>query len=34
MSAIEAWLAAYTPQALDTLQAFCRIESVSTDPAY
>ncbi|MEO5614964.1 MAG: M20/M25/M40 family metallo-hydrolase [Cypionkella sp.] len=34
MSAIEDWLAAYNPKALDTLKAFCRIESVSTDPAY
>jgi acetylornithine deacetylase/succinyl-diaminopimelate desuccinylase-like protein len=34
MSAIEEWLAAYTPQALKTLTRFCQIESVSTDPAY
>lgn len=34
MSAVEDWLEAYTPQALETLKAFCRIESVSTDPAY
>jgi acetylornithine deacetylase/succinyl-diaminopimelate desuccinylase-like protein len=34
MSATEEWLAAYTPQALETLTRFCRIESVSTDPAY
>ena len=34
MSAVEDWLADYTPQALETLKAFCRIESVSTDPAY
>lgn len=34
MSEIEAWLAAYESKALETLKAFCRIESVSTDPAY
>ena len=34
MSVLEDWLADYTPQALDTLKAFCRIKSVSTDPAY
>lgn len=34
MTDVEAWLAAHEPEALDTLMAFCRIESVSTDPAY
>ena len=34
MSDIEAWLAAHEAEALETLKAFCRIESVSTDPAY
>ncbi len=32
MSDIEAWLAAQEAQSLETLKAFCRIESVSTDP--
>ena len=34
MSDVEAWLAAHDADALETLKAFCRIESVSTDPAY
>lgn len=34
MSDVEAWLAAHEAEALETLKAFCRIESVSTDPAY
>ena len=34
MSDVEAWLAAHEAEALNTLKAFCRIESVSTDPAY
>ena len=34
MNDVEAWLAAYEADALETLKAFCRIESVSTDPAY
>ena len=31
---VEDWLAGHAAQALDTLRAFCRIPSVSTDPAY
>ncbi len=31
---VEAWLAANTDTALQTLEAFCRIPSVSTDPAF
>ncbi|MGV8985212.1 MAG: dipeptidase [Cypionkella sp.] len=34
MSAVEDWLLAHEPQALETLIEFCRIPSVSTDPAY
>lgn len=34
MNAIEDWLLAHEPQAQDTLIQFCRIPSVSTDPAY
>ncbi len=34
MSAVEDWLAAHEAQALETLIQFCRIPSVSTDPAY
>ena len=34
MSDVEAWLAAHEAEAVETLKAFCRIESVSTDPAY
>ncbi|MBI1170442.1 dipeptidase [bacterium] len=34
MSAVEAWLAAHEAEALETLKQFCRIPSVSTDPAY
>ena len=34
MSMVEAWLAAHEPQALETLIQFCRIPSVSTDPAF
>ena len=34
MKAVEDWLAAHQPQALETLMQFCRIPSVSTDPAF
>ncbi len=34
MSAVEDWLATHQAQALETLIQFCRIPSVSTDPAY
>ena len=34
MSAVEDWLLAHEPQAIKTLFQFCRIPSVSTDPAY
>jgi acetylornithine deacetylase/succinyl-diaminopimelate desuccinylase-like protein len=34
MSTVEDYLAAHTADALDDLKAFCRIPSVSTDPAY
>ena len=34
MSAVEAWLAAHSAEALEDLKAFCRIPSVSTDPVY
>ena len=34
MSAVEDWLLAHEPQALETLIQFCRIPSVSTDPAF
>ena len=34
MSAVEDWLSAHEAEALETLKAFCRIPSVSTDPAY
>jgi acetylornithine deacetylase/succinyl-diaminopimelate desuccinylase-like protein len=34
MSAVEAYLAAHSADALEDLKAFCRIPSVSTDPAY
>ena len=34
MSAVEDWLLSHEPQALQTLIQFCRIPSVSTDPAY
>ncbi len=34
MSAVEAYLAAHAGAALEELKAFCRIPSVSTDPAY
>ena len=34
MNAVEDWLAAHEPVALDTLIRFCRIPSVSTDPAF
>ena len=34
MSAVEDWLLAHEPDALETLFQFCRIPSVSTDPAY
>ena len=34
MSAVEDWLAAHDVQSLETLVQFCRIPSVSTDPAY
>lgn len=34
MSDVEAWLATHEADALETLKAFCRIESISTDPAY
>lgn len=34
MSAVEDWLAAHQAEAIETLKAFCRIPSVSTDPAY
>ncbi len=34
MNAVENWLAAHEDESLQTLKAFCRIPSVSTDPAY
>lgn len=34
MSAVEAYLATHAGEALEGLKAFCRIPSVSTDPAY
>ena len=34
MSAVEAYLVAHADEALEDLKAFCRIPSVSTDPAY
>lgn len=34
MSEVEAWLLAHEPDAIETLTQFCRIPSVSTDPAY
>ncbi|MEZ5777017.1 MAG: dipeptidase [Paracoccaceae bacterium] len=34
MSVVEDWLAAHEAEAIETLKAFCRIPSVSTDPAY
>ena len=34
MSAVEAYLAAHDEEALEDLKAFCRIASVSTDPAF
>ena len=34
MSAVEAYLAAHADDALQDLKAFCRIPSVSTDPAF
>lgn len=34
MSDVECWLAAHEAEAVETLKAFCRIPSVSTDPAY
>lgn len=34
MSAVEDYLGAHSTEALDDLKAFCRIPSVSTDPAY
>ena len=34
MSVVEGWLAAHEGEAVATLTAFCRIPSVSTDPAY
>lgn len=34
MSAVEDWLAAHEAEAVETLAAFARIPSVSTDPAY
>lgn len=34
MSAIENWLTSHETEAVETLKAFCRIPSVSTDPAY
>ena len=34
MSDVERWLAAHEAEAVETLKAFCRIPSVSTDPAY
>ena len=33
MSGVEAWLKAHEAEAVETLKAFCRIPSVSTDPA-
>lgn len=34
MSAVEAWLEAHQAEAIGTLEAFCRIPSISTDPAF
>ena len=34
MTAVEDWLAAHEAAAIEALIAFCRIPSVSTDPAY
>lgn len=34
MSEVEDWLAAHEAESLETLKAFCRIPSVSTDPAF
>jgi acetylornithine deacetylase/succinyl-diaminopimelate desuccinylase-like protein len=34
MSAVEDWLKAHEDEGLETLKAFCRIPSVSTDPAF
>lgn len=34
MSDVECWLAAHEAEAVETLKDFCRIPSVSTDPAY
>ncbi len=34
MSAVEAWLEDHQDEAIETLKAFCRIPSVSTDPAF
>ena len=34
MSDIEAWLLAHEAEGIETLKAFCRIPSVSTDPAF
>ena len=34
MSRVEDWLAAHQAQAVEMLKAFCRIPSVSTDPAF
>lgn len=34
MNAVEEWLAAHEAEGIETLKAFCRIPSVSTDPAY
>lgn len=34
MNAVEDWLAAHEAEGIETLKAFCRIPSVSTDPAF